>query len=377
MNKEKIRLFVDAHCFDNEFQGTRTFIRELYRHLQPFSDRLEYYFGANDIENLRREFDFMPNAHFIRYASGNSISRIYFEIPKILKEKNIDLAHFQYISPFRKHCRYIVTTHDILFNDFKKEFSFLFRFSRNFLFRYSIQHADIKTTVSAYSRERLEYHYRLNKKDIHIIPNGVNASFFEDFQKTDAQDYIRAKHGIENFILYISRIEPRKNNILLLRSWLDLKLYEEGYALVFIGKISIRSKQLDEMLASMPAEAKRLFFHIEQVSDADLLKFYQSAEVFVYPSIAEGFGIPPLEAAALKIPVLCSSRTAMTDYTFFGQHFFDPDNQKELEEKLVKILSGKDNTDYSFISEEIRKNYSWRSSAEKLHSLLKDKYPEL
>ena len=373
----KIKLFIDAHCFDDEFQGTRTFIKELYREFVKLNSNFEYYIAAVDIENLKKEFDFIPNVYFIQYTTRSSFKRIFFETPRLLKHYQIDVSHFQYIAPFQKIGKYIVTTHDILFNDFKSEFSFLYRFSRNFLFKRSIQQADIKTTVSNYSRERLVHHYGLIEHNIHVIPNGVNTTFFEAFSKADTRNYIHAKYGIKDYILYVSRIEPRKNNILLLEAYLDLKLYEKNLALVFIGKTSIRSQQMEDKINQMPAVAKKLFFHIEQVNEPDLLKFYQAAEVFVYPSKAEGFGIPPLEAAAVKVPVLCSNKTAMMDYDFFGDYFFDPENKEELKLKLNKVLLHPNEQKCLEISNLIKQNYSWKNGAEKLYALLMAKFPVL
>jgi glycosyltransferase involved in cell wall biosynthesis len=369
-NSSKLRLFIDAHCFDNEFQGTRTFIKSLYKQLVQLTNGIDYYIAASNIENLRSEFDFIPSATFIKYNTNNAISRIYFETPTIIKKYKIDVAHFQYISPFKKHCTYIVTTHDILFNDFQSEFSLLYRWSRNFVFKHSIQHADIKTTVSNYSRERLVFQYGLQKNDVHVIPNGVDERFYLAYDKSNVQTQIANDYGVSEFILFVSRVEPRKNHIMLLNAYLEAKLFEKGISLVFIGKTSIHSNVLDETIAKMPSAARKLFFIFEQVNEDALIKFYQAAKLFVYPSKAEGFGIPPLEAAALGIPVLCSNTTAMQDFDFFGPHLFDPENKNELASKMVQLLFADDKTNYNDISQTIKTRYSWLNSAEILQNLL-------
>jgi glycosyltransferase involved in cell wall biosynthesis len=369
-NSRNLRLFIDAHCFDNEFQGTRTFIKALYKQLAHLTNVIDYHIAASNIENLRSEFDFIPSATFIKYNSNNSFSRIYIETPTIIKKYKIDVAHFQYISPFKKHCTYIVTTHDILFNDFQSEFSLLYRWSRNFVFKHSIQHADIKTTVSNYSRERLVFQYGLQKNDVHVIPNGVDERFYLAYDKSNVQTQIANDYGVSEFILFVSRVEPRKNHILLLNAYLEAKLFEKGISLVFIGKTSIHSNVLDETIAKMPSAARKLFFIFEQVNEDALIKFYQAAKLFVYPSKAEGFGIPPLEAAALGIPVLCSNKTAMQDFDFFGPHLFDPENKNELASKMVQLLFADDKTNYNDISQKIKTRYSWLNSAEILQNLL-------
>ena len=104
------------------------------------------------------------------------------------------------------------------------------------------------------------------------------------------------------------------------------------------------------------------------MDDNDLLEFYRAAEVFVYPSRAEGFGIPPLEAAALGTPVICSNTSGMEQFSFFGEYHIDPFDLDGLKTKLVKILQ---TPPPSGILEErsalIRQQYSWDRAAEALY----------
>lgn len=366
-----IKIFVDGHSFDKEFQGTRTFIRELYHEMCGQAPGTEFYIGANNIETLKKEFSSLTNIHFVRYKSSSAMARLNRDIPQIIKKYGIHFAHFQYIAPFRKHCRYIVTTHDILFNDFKSEFSLSYRLVRNFLFKYGIKRADIKTTVSRYSLDRISHYYNIPASEIHVIKNGVSDVFFEDYNKQDEEAFIQQKYGIGPYVLYVSRLEPRKNHLLLLKAFIDKKLYQNDLNLVLIGKSSIVDAEFEQTVHSMPVAAKSHFFRIEQVDNDSLLKFYRAAKLFVYPSKAEGFGIPPLEAAAMKIPVLCSDKTAMSDFTFFNDRFFDPLNQQEFEYKLTAMLSAKEDTvKNQAISDAIKQQYSWQSSAKTLLSLV-------
>lgn len=366
-----INLFIDGHSFDKEFQGTRTFIRELYHEMAQQTDQIAFYIGANNTKNLEKEFASLKNVHFIQYSSSSAMVRLNRDIPKIIKQYKIHFAHFQYIAPFRKYCRYIVTTHDILFNDFKEEFSFSYRAIRNILFRYSIKRADIKTTVSAYSKERISYYYSIPSPEIHVVKNGVSEDFYKAYDKTEEEHFIENTYGICNYILYVSRLEPRKNHILLLRSYLGKKLYEKGISLVFIGRSTIADTELENTINSMPQEAKIRFFRIDQVDNDALLRFYRGARLFVYPSKAEGFGIPPLEAGAMKIPVLCSDKTAMSDFTFFGDRFFDPQNKSDFEHKLDQLLfSEHDPEQCQRISDKIKEDYSWSASAKTMLDLI-------
>ena len=92
----------------------------------------------------------------------------------------------------------------------------------------------------------------------------------------------------------------------------------KGFILSLIGHKSIAVPELDDMIDKLPGNIKQFICIIHETSDEDLLAFYAAATLFIYPSKAEGFGIPPLEAAALKTPVICSNTSGMSDFSFLG-----------------------------------------------------------
>jgi glycosyltransferase involved in cell wall biosynthesis len=375
----KIKLFIDAHVFDGEFQGSRTFLKEIYSILSAKED-IHLYLGAYNTGNLRKYFPAAKNISFIKYRSTSGFIRLIYDIPSIIKRYGIHYAHFQYIVPVIKNCRFIVTTHDVLFNEYPKEFPFLYRLVKNFLFRTGAKKANILTTVSSYSKRSIQKYFGIKAEDIHIVPNGISNLFFTDYDKTKAKNYIKSKFGVEKFILFVSRLEPRKNHILLVQAFLDLKLYERGYNLVLLGHKSIKTPAFDVLMRNLPEASKPFIFMNSNTDDTDLLEFYRAAEVFVYPSMAEGFGIPPLEAAAVKIPVLCSNTSAMSDFVFFREDHFDPGNYSLFKKKLADVVNTP--PDISKLENRgaiVRQNYSWERSAEALYRLIKtdcDQKPE-
>ena len=366
-----IRIFVDAHVFDGEFQGTRTFIKGLYNELAKKKD-LQLFIAARNTDNLKINFPNEGNIIFIRYRSRSSLKRLVFEIPALIKKYNIDFAHFQYISPPIKSCKFIVTTHDIIFSEYPDEFPFLYRAYRKWLFKRSVKKADIVTTVSEYSKNSIAKYLKTKPDIIHVIPNGVNEKYFESYDKQNSVSYIRNKYGFEKFILFVSRIEPRKNHILLLKVFLELKLYLKDLHLVFLGRESLSVPQLNRMIANLPDNIKPYVFMNSEVGDSDLLEFYRAASIFVYPSKAEGFGIPPLEAAALKIPVICSNTSAMHEFAFFELNRINPYDSDQVKNTLFSILQDPpDKYVLNQISRVIQEKYSWSNSAHQLYQLIK------
>ena len=102
---------------------------------------------------------------------------------------------------------------------------------------------------------------------------------------------------------------------------------------------------------------------MQNVSTAELINFFNAAEVFVFPSKCEGFGIPPLEAAALETPVICSNSTAMEDFKFFEPFVFDPHSYEDFSEKINMFIRDGHKLDKTKIKSFIGKKYSWSSSA--------------
>jgi glycosyltransferase involved in cell wall biosynthesis len=374
MAAERIKLFVDAHSFDKEFQGAQTFIRELYNRLLADYPNLDIYIGARNTDNIRKLFPNLPPENILPYKNrGVNVLRFVFDIPAYIKKYRFNFAHFQYISPKKiAGCQYIVTMHDMLFNDFRKDFPLLFSIPRNYLFGQSIKSADIKTTVSTYSKGRICNYYNIADNEVHIIPNGVNNSLMQhQSSKQEAEGMIAQKFGVENFILYTSRIEPRKNQLLLLKKYLRLKLYQKGIALVFIGKESIKTPGFRRLVNSLNTEQKKFFLWISQAEQADLAAFYRACRLFVYPSKAEGFGIPPLEAAICGAPVLCSSETAMKSFGFFNPYTFNPADDIDFEQKLLNMAQEPPDTLFTNqVAQQIEQQYNWQNSSNTFYNLL-------
>jgi glycosyltransferase involved in cell wall biosynthesis len=366
-----LKIFVDAHCFDAEYQGSRTFVKEIYRALSAKKDLL-LYLAANNTDELKDAFPQAENVVFLKYRSRQPFFRLAYEIPVLIKKHNIDVAHFQYITPLFKNCRQVVTIHDVIFNDYPNEFSKTYRLLKSFLYKRSTKTADVLTTVSAFSKASIQKHLKTNGRAVHIIANGVNENFFAPHDKEEARAFLKEKYSLEKIILYVSRIEPRKNHAALLKAYLHLNAHAKGYHLVFIGHESVPVAELNALLANAAPEARRRIHFFASICDEDLLRFYRAARAFVYPSKAEGFGIPPLEAGAVGVPVLCSASSAMKEFSFFGDCLIEPKDEEGLKHGLKEIL-GKDHDTQKLqkISECIRAGYSWEASAEKLYQLIK------
>ncbi len=355
-----IKILVDAHVFDGLHQGSRTYLKGLYSDFKD--ERFEVFFAANDINNLKKEFPGFEEKSFIKLNSKNKFIRLGIEFPRIIKKYGFDFAHFNYILPLflNKKCKYINTLHDVLFLDFPHYFSWMYRVKNKLLFKNSARRSDILLTVSKYSKEKISAHFDIPKQKIDITPNAVNKIFNDDIDKNKSKKIVEEKFNLTKYILFVSRIEPRKNHLALVNAFLNLELYKRGYTLVFSGKKEGNQKDLENRIELLKSKDSNAFLHIYNLSEKDVVHFYNAAEICVFPSYCEGFGIPPLESASLRTPTICSNQTAMSDFDFFQEKHFNPYQNDELERAIEAALnSEEEHRKLKIIAQKIKANYSW------------------
>lgn len=357
-----MRLFVDCHVFDGKFQGTRTYLQGIYTNLVNHKD-VDFYFAAQNLDNLRTVFGDAENIHYVQLSNGGGLKRLFVEIPQIIKEYQIDYAHYQYISPWKKCCKEIVTCHDLLFLDMPQYFPLSFRLNKGFFFKRSAKRADVLLTVSKFSKSELVRHYGLVKDKIYITPNAVLPA-----EENIVLPDVKSAWGLDKYIMTVSRIEPRKNHLSLLKAFVELKLYEKSYKLVMVGSPDIEYKEFQDYLHSLPNDIQDSVV-IKLASFPELVALYRNASLFVFPSLAEGFGIPPLEALEYGCPLLCSNATAMAEFDFPKEIFFDPQNFDELKTKINRELQNP--TNLASTRKHIKEIFDWPVISENFYNLLK------
>lgn len=351
------KIFVDCHVFDGSFQGTTTYLKGIY--LEMIKEKsIEYFFAANDLEKIKNIFGEQENVHYLKYHSHNKVFRLLIDIPRLIKENKIDFAHFQYIVPPIKNCKYINTIHDVLFLDYPEYFPKSYQIKNKFLFKWSAKKSDINLTVSQFSKDKIEKYFKI--QNILITPNAVDPIYYEKYDKTTCKQQVKETYNLDKYWLYISRWEPRKNHDTLLKVFVENEFYKK-FSMVFIGDKAIENKAYNNYYQTLSEEIKSKILTLNKVDFQELLVLLRGADLSVYPSFAEGFGIPPLESVAAGIPTACSNKTAMKDFKFIEENQFDPSDKKNMLEIIKKTLA--ENIDSSKI-ETLKTQYNWKLSAQ-------------
>ncbi len=357
-------VFIDCYVFEGEFQGTRTFIKEVYtklfylESLKVSYQRNRYYLVCYESENLKDEFINYDFLVFIKPKFKNRIIRLLFEYPIIILKNKINLAHFQYIVPPIKFCKYVNTIHDILFCDNPSFFPLKYRIKNYILFYISFLLSDVITSVSRNSVESIERNFK-SKKVVYLTPNGVNENYFKYSSIVTSEEFLFA-NNLRNYLLFVSRFEPRKNHLNLLMAYVE-GLHYHDYDLVYIGSKTLDCSDFYDYFNSLDEEVKS---HVrilhDGVTNSLLMEYYFHCSSFIYPSLLEGFGIPPLEASAMGKHVICSNTTAMEDFSFYSETHIFP-SIDNLSHQIANI--NREANNLSEIKNIISQKYSWHHTA--------------
>ncbi len=295
----------------------------------------QYYFFLQDVAALRAIPEFCAeHVHAIHMNATGSLRRLLWQLPRLRRRYALDILHTQYVMPPWPARGNAVTIHDILFERYPRFFTRLFVLRSRLFIRWSARQADLLFTVSEYSRRELVRCYGIHAPRIEVLHNAVDHTRFHP--GTEGESYVRQR-GLESrgYLLTVGRIEPRKNHALLLRAY--ARMSGEVPPLVIVGQRDFSHGPFETALQALPAA--RQVIVLSDVPDEELPALYRHALAFVYPSLAEGFGMPPLEAMASGTPVLSSASTAIPEVVGDAGLLVDPNDETGLCAALERLCS--------------------------------------
>ena len=227
-----------------------------------------------------------------------------------------------------------------------------------------VRNSKVILTVSEYSkRDIIKFFPFVNEEKIFVTPLAANKSY-KPLNKINCIEYIKNKYSIDSpFILYIGGFSTRKNVKELIIAFNKIqKSLKKDYKLVLCGSIRDEGVKLQNLCKELLIDDKIIFTGF--VPDDELPLFYNAAEVFVYPSLYEGFGLPPLEAMSCATPVITSNLTSIPEVTNDCAILINPFDNDELASSILNLLNSK-----SLLQEYAEKgynnslNFTWQNTA--------------
>lgn len=294
-----------------------------------------------------------------------------FGLLRLLYSLKPDLVHFTaFNAPVLYFGKRVFTIHDLTLIRFKnirnswthKLIYPIKYWAMRFILRCSVMRSVAIITPSEYVRQDIMNHWkkswfrRIVLDKITVTPEAVEDHTGDKRQPRPIK---------EDYLLYVGAAYPHKNLGVLVKGYNRLLEKHPDLKLVTIGKQDYWTKKLK---SENPTIVSPGYLPYEK-----LVAFYQHASLFVFPSLSEGFGLPPLEAMAFGAPVLSSNRTAIPEACGDAAEYFDPHSPKDLADKAEELLSDPEKrAEMSKAGKEQVKKFSWKKMAQQTLEVYKD-----
>jgi glycosyltransferase involved in cell wall biosynthesis len=330
-----MRIGIDAHAAEADGSGNATYIRGLlggllalappHEFLVYVTDRKHPYYGTLE-----------GRAPFVlrELKPKTPLLRIPFALGRATYRDRLDVLHVQYIAPPVHRGRLVATVHDLGFLRVPRTFSRAFVRRSTVLVRRTARRADRVVTGSAFSRNDLVTEYGLDPGKVAVVPYGVGHEFFKAGIPAEAGPLLDRYKIRKPFILSVGRLNPRKNLPALATAYGRMRRATGlAWPLVLAGPEDYKTR---ETLAAVAGSAPDVIL-AGLVPVRDLPILYHEAEIFVYPSLFEGGGLPVLEAMAAGTPVIASKTSSLPELVGDAGILVDPGNVDDIARALVRL----------------------------------------
>jgi len=370
-----IKIGIDARFAVHKRRGIGNYSLKLISNLSEIDSENQYllYTDTDDIENV---LPAKSNFCIKKLTSANYLLWEQLLLPLQAKRDCLDILHcLGNTAPIRisHKIKLVSSIMDVMylknFSELPQSYSLYQKLGR--IYRKSIVPLTVNSlakviTISKFSKLDIMYHLKsLHDEDIAITYLAANESFVPCKNEMTFES-LKKKYGITgDFIFTLGATDPRKNTERIIRIFLELKsCYSMPEQLVISGLQNWKNTQFYGMVQD--SKYKNDIVFLDFVTEDDLVCLYNYAKVFLYPSLYEGFGLPPLEAMSCGVPVITSNITSIPEIVEDAAIQLNPYDDQELKDALLLML----------YDESVRRNYvergftqvkkfSWKRMAEK------------
>jgi glycosyltransferase involved in cell wall biosynthesis len=269
---------------------------------------------------------------------------------------------------FNKPC--VFDHHGLTFSAYKRGLDKLSLLKYDAIFKFWLSFIQFSRIIthSSYIRDEIKQRYRVNSE---VVPHGVDLNRFNpNISGKNIRDLLNI--GDTTIILYVGRLEAHKGLQWLLKAMKLIKKERKDVKIKIIIVGSGRERNNLEMLAKRLKIIDTVIF-AGRVSEEELPNYYAASDIFVIPSLYEGFGLPILEAQACGSPVIGSDCTAIAETIGLGGVVFEPKNEVSLKNEILRLIDDK-----QIFNELVEKsienveNYNWQSVIDRIEVILKN-----
>lgn len=357
-----MRIVIDISHSHKIKTGIGTYTDNIIKNLKKIDSNNHYFYWKSP--SLFRKKNFLTR--LINALLDISWRQIILPL-KLLFQK-IDIYYSPaYYSPLLSPAKIIVVIHDLIFLKFKKEYHPLWYYYLKFSTKISVKGADIIITPSQYTKKDILENYKnINTNKIKVIQEAPGENFRIIENQAKIEEFMQ-KYNLRNkFLLYVGGLTKHKNIEGLLKIFAEFKKDQNNfenkqYKLIIVGPkdIPLNISNLTDRL-----DLKEDIIFTDFIPKRDLVLFYNTAELLLFPSLYEGFGLTPLEAMSCGCPVVSSNVSSLTEVIEEAGILINPENTEEFVQAIKKVIENNEFRD-SLIEKGLKrsKKFTWNKAA--------------
>ncbi len=273
--------------------------------------------------------------------------------------KHITTQEYAYVQNSLEMEKTIITCHDLIPWVYENDHSNFWKSNIS-----GLKKADTIITVSEFSKNDIVKHLDYPSENVHVVKDAVDHSRYYVDRNKEILDTLKIS-AQQKVILYVGSETPRQNVPVLIKAFARLKNKIPDIKLVKIGESQSYGARANILKLISELKLDEDVFFVGYVSEKDMPKWYNAADILVYPCKYAGFGLPPLEAMACGTPVITANTTSLPEVVGDAGIMVDPDDYKVIGEEMYKILTNEKLRE-EFIKKGIRRSklFNWNTSAQ-------------
>lgn len=381
-----MRIGIDARLFGTKHGGIGRYTEQLIKELELIDATNEYFVflddnGMNDYQPKNSNFK-KVKANFRAYSLGEQLI-----FPFLLVKYRLDLVHFTHFNvPLLFRGKFVVTIHDLIISHYPSHRAttlnpMLYKtklFFYDWVVASSARRAKKIIAVSDFTKKDIAHLLKVDSSKIRTVYEGVDLPAVSEADTASVLSRLKLSG---DFLLYVGSAYPHKNLEKLLEAFAIIVANRPSLKLVLVGKINHFYNELQKKIEDMaqaagpfPERFKEKVILTGYLDDSELAVLYRQAKLYLFPSLIEGFGLPPLEAQSYDLPVVSSNQSCLPEVLGDSVIYFDPENVSEMAEKIELMLSNDNLRQQKIVAGHANLGrYSWKKMAQEIKEIYQEK----
>lgn len=356
------RIGVEAFNIKKQNTGIGYYTKSLVEELNKLENENEYYTYIN--EDIKQSLSISNLKSYEVSSKAKEAIYRHFMMGNIAKKDKLDLYHgTSFYIPKGIKCKSVVTVHDLSFLKYPETFTKSRILYGKMFIKDSVNRANKVIAVSKSTKNDIVNYYGIDESKVEVVYLGARDIFSEANQEEIIN--IKKKFSVDRYILSVGTLEPRKNLSSLLKAFNRISdKIDKDIKIVFVGK---KGWLIGDLLEEARKISDRIVF-TGYVTDEELKCLYSGAQLFAYPSIYEGFGLPVLEAMSCGANILTSNVSSLPEVIGNVGELINPLDVNEIAEGILKCLEKDKDAMKQCVIKRSQK-FSWNKCAEDTNRL--------